>query len=43
VTYEDPNQPVYISLKYSDDEYEGTCTVQDLINGNITKVLQIKN
>ena len=36
VTYEDPNQPVNISLEYSDATYKGTCTIQDLIDRNIT-------
>ncbi len=40
VEYEDPtSQTVDISLVYSNATYKGTCTVQDLINGNITKVL----
>lgn len=44
VTYEDPpSQTVDISLVYSNATYIGTCTVQDLINGNITnKVLTKK-
>lgn len=43
VEYEDPSQTVDISLVYSNATYIGTCTVQDLINGNITnKVLTKK-
>ncbi len=40
VEYEDPSQTVDISLVYSNATYKGTCTVQDLIDGDITnKVL----
>lgn len=36
IQYTDPTQIVTVSLTYRNNTYTGTCTVQDLIDGNIT-------
>ena len=38
ITYGNTNQVINISLVYSDATYVGTCTVQELMNGNVTGI-----
>lgn len=38
VTYGDTSQIINISLVYSDATYVGTCTVEQLMSGNVTGV-----
>ena len=38
IEYTDPNQPVTITVTFQNNKYSGTCTVQQLINANLTGV-----
>lgn len=36
IQYTDPNQPVTVTVTFQNNQYSGTCTVEQIINGNIT-------
>ena len=38
IEYTDPNQPVTITVTFQNNQYSGTCTVEQLINANVTGV-----